>query len=140
MCNIMTMGEYIKKLRLEHEWSQEEFGQKLEPKVNRAAVNKWETGQVENIKRTHINQLSKLFGVNPCELMCFESKVNEEQVSQEVKVLEQIQKLFGKDAVEVLRYFNELNDLGRQKALEDLGDLVQLSKYTETKKKELLNA
>lgn len=136
----MTMGEYIKKLRLEHEWSQEELGKMLIPPVNRAAVNKWETGQVENIKRNHIEQLAEKFGVKPCELMCFESKVDEEQVSQEVKVLEQIQKLFGKDAVEVLRYFNELNDLGRQKALEDLGDLVQLSKYTETKKKELLNA
>lgn len=50
----MTMGTYIKRLREEMGISKEELGRSLNPPVNRAAVNKWETGQVENIKRTHI--------------------------------------------------------------------------------------
>ena len=49
----MTMGTYIKQLREGMGISQEELGKSLNPPVNRAAVNKWETGQVENIKRTH---------------------------------------------------------------------------------------
>ena len=57
----MTMGEYIKELRTGNnvygkKWTQEELGAALNPPVNRAAVNKWETGLVENIKRKHIQQ------------------------------------------------------------------------------------
>lgn len=128
---MMTMGEYIHKLRTNLNLTQEELGHKLVPPVNRGAVNKWETGRVENIKRTYIEQLSNIFGVEPIDLMCFESKVDEEQISKEVKVIEQIQSVFGKDAVQLLQYFMELNELGKQKALDDIGDLTQLPKYNE---------
>lgn len=119
----MTMGTYIKQLRKEMGMSQEELGKSLNPPVNRAAVNKWETGQVENIKRTHIQQLAKKFGVSPCELMCFDSTKATE--------MELVQKHFGKDAVHVLQMFMELNQTGQQKVLEDLSDMTELSKYTE---------
>ena len=131
----MTMGEYIKKLRNGNnvygkKWSQEELGAALNPPVNRAAVNKWETGMVENLKRTHIIQLAKMFGVTPCELMNFDDQIDSSKLSKEVKVIEQVQDLFGKDAVQLLQYFHELNETGRQKALEDIGDLTELPKYT----------
>ena len=129
----MTMGEYIKMLRIDHEWTQEELGKKLSPPVNRAAVNKWETGQVENIKRNHIAQLSKLFGVTPCQLMCFEERDDQELT----KALEVIRRRFGKDAVNLLTGYDQLNETGRQKILEDLSDLKQLSKYTDSFEKEL---
>ena len=131
----MTMGEYIKKLRSGNniygrKWSQEELGAALNPPVNRAAVNKWETGLVENIKRTHIQQLANMFGVTPSELMCFDDQIDSSKVSEEVKIIEQVQDLFGKDAVQLLQYFNELNADGRQKALENIIDLTGHPKYT----------
>ena len=131
----MTMGEYIKKLRsgsniYGRKWSQEELGAALNPQVNRAAVNKWETGLVENIKRTHIQQLAQMFGVTPCELMCFDDQIDSSKVSEEVKIIEQVQNLFGKDAVQLLQHFNELNELGKEKALEDIADLTEHPKYT----------
>ena len=130
----MTMGEYIKKLRTGEnrygrKWSQEELGHSLNPPVNRCAINKWEKGRVENIKRNHIEQLADIFGIQPSELMCFESKFDEEQISEEVKTIEAVQKVFGKDAVLILQHFMELNDTGKQKALEDLIDLTELPKY-----------
>ena len=127
----MTMGMYIKHLREELHMSQEELGQSLNPPVNRAAVNKWETGQVENIKRTHIQQLAKKFGITPCELMCFDNKYDSPRLSDEVKIIEGVQKFFGKDSVQMLELFQELNKAGRTKALEDLSDLTELKKYTE---------
>ncbi|MCZ9313137.1 MAG: helix-turn-helix transcriptional regulator [Methanocorpusculum sp.] len=127
----MTMGTYIKHLREQAGISQEELGKSLNPPVNRAAVNKWETGQVENIKRTHIQQLARKFGVTPSELMCFDSQFDTPKLAEEVKAVELVQKHFGMDAVRMLQYFQELNHTGKEKALEDLGDLVQLSKYTE---------
>ena len=75
-----TMGQYIRELRTAEGLSQEELGKMLTPPVNRAAVNKWETGQVENIKRNHIQQLAKHFGISPAKLMCFEDP--DEQVAQ----------------------------------------------------------
>ncbi len=136
----MTMGQYIKHLREQLGLSQEELGKMLNPPVNRAAVNKWETGQVENIKRTHIQQLAKKFGVSPCELMCFDDKFDSPMLAEQVKAIELIQKHFGKDAVHILDSFQELNDIGRQKAMEDIDDLTQLPKYTDSVKKEYKNA
>jgi len=127
----MTMGMYIKHLREEMHLSQEELGQSLNPPVNRAAVNKWETGQVENIKRTHIQQLARKFGITPCELMCFDDKFESAKLAEEVKTIEAVQKHFGKEAVKILELFQDLNKLGRQKALEDMSDLAELKKYTE---------
>ena len=126
---MMTMGEYITKLRTDMNLTQEQLGHRLVPPVNRGAVNKWEKGRVENIKRTYIEQLANIFGVEPIDLMCFESKVDEEQISEEVKVIEQVQAIFGKDAVQLLQHFMELNELGKEKALNDVGDLTQLPKY-----------
>mgnify|MGYP000033737651 FL=1 len=90
----MTMGTYIKQLREEMGISQEELGKSLNPPVNRAAVNKWETGQVENIKRTHIQQLAKKFGVSPCELMCFDDRFDSAKAAEETKAIELVQKHF----------------------------------------------
>lgn len=131
----MRMGEYIKILRTGgnvygKKWSQSELGASLNPPVNRAAVNKWETGLVENIKRVHIEQMAKLFGITPIELMCFDSKIDTEKISQELKVIDEIQVCFGKGAVDLLHYFTELNDAGKQKALDDLADLTEIPKYS----------
>jgi transcriptional regulator with XRE-family HTH domain len=130
----MTMGEYIKKLRsgeniYGRKWSQEELGAALKPPVNRAAVNKWETGLVENLKRTHIQQLAEMFGVSPCDLMCFDDQIDSSKIAEEVKLIEAVQGEFGKDAVLLLQYFNELNENGKQKALKDISDLADHPKY-----------
>lgn len=66
----MSMGTYIKELRTQKKMSQEELGKVVG--VNRAAVNKWESGQVENIKRSVIIKLANFFNVSPVELMQFE--------------------------------------------------------------------
>lgn len=131
----MTMGQYIKQLREDAGLSQEELGKSLNPPVNRAAVNKWETGQVENIKRTHIQQLAIKFGVSPCELMCFDSSQTEE-----TKTLELVQKNFGKEAVKVLQMFCKMNQSGQQKVLEDMSDMTELPKYIQKDSSMLKNA
>lgn len=59
----MNIGDYIKKLRKENGYSQEELGRLLG--VQRAAVNKWESGTVKNLKRETIKKLSEIFSVDP---------------------------------------------------------------------------
>ena len=59
----MIVGEYIKQLRIASGLTQEELGKLLG--VKRAAVNKWESGMVQNLKRTTIQKLADIFQVNP---------------------------------------------------------------------------
>lgn len=59
----MNIGSYIKHLRTENGYSQEELGKLLG--VQRAAVQKWERGTVKNLKRETIKKLSEIFNVPP---------------------------------------------------------------------------
>lgn len=59
----MNVGEYIRKLRTEAGYSQEQLGFLLG--VQRAAVQKWECGKVQNLKRETIKKLADIFEVSP---------------------------------------------------------------------------
>lgn len=126
----MTMGEYIKQLRTEKELSQDALGKLVG--VNRAAVNKWENGSVENIKRSTIKKLSEVFGVSPCELMKWDEETQPQiKKAQQVIPSDLIKKHYGLDTYELVELFIKLNETGRAKAIENLSDLIQLPKYTE---------
>lgn len=66
----MNMGERIKQLRLERGLTQEELGKYIG--VKKAAIMKYEKGNVTNMKRSAIETLSKLFNVSPSYLMCLD--------------------------------------------------------------------
>lgn len=150
----MTMGQKIKQYREKLGLSQEELGASLTPQVNKAAINKWEKGTVENIKRTHIQQLAKLFRISPCDLMCWEdSTVSTTQQSKgtassdeliqtfselnkEIQACKLVEQCYGSKAYELVKMFIKLNDTGKIKALENMSDFVQLPKYTEHEKRE----
>lgn len=67
----MSMGKIIKKLRLANGMTQEELGQKLG--VKKAAVQKYENGIIENIKRSTIERMAEIFDVSPSYIMGFTS-------------------------------------------------------------------
>ena len=47
----------------------------------------------------------------------------------EVKLIEQIQKQYGTDAVKLLQLFTSLNKSGKEKAVSNLEDLTAIEKY-----------
>lgn len=57
-----NIGLYIKKLRTERGMTQEELGKLVG--VKKAAVQKWESGAVKNLKRETIAKLAEFFGVS----------------------------------------------------------------------------
>lgn len=63
----MEMGDRIKFLRRQKGITQEELGQIVG--VQKAAVQKWESGMTKNLKRDTIEKLSNYFGVRPSFLM-----------------------------------------------------------------------
>ena len=66
----MEMGERIKRLRLERGMTQEELGKAVG--LQRAAINKYEKGIVENIKRTTIIKLAEVLRTTPSYLVGYE--------------------------------------------------------------------
>lgn len=59
----MTTGERIKQLRLSLGMTQEQLGEKIG--VKKAAINKYETGIVVNLKKSTISSLAKALNVSP---------------------------------------------------------------------------
>ena len=71
----MTTGDRIKQLRLALGMSQEELGQKVG--VKKAAINKYETGIVVNLKRSVIDKLSTALHTTPSYLMGWDTAATE---------------------------------------------------------------
>lgn len=67
-----TMGDRIKRLRFENNWTQEELGNRVG--LKRAAINKYEKGNVENMRRSVVEKMSSVFGVSPSYLMALDDK------------------------------------------------------------------
>lgn len=63
----MNMGDIIRKLRIEKGVTQEELGKVIG--VQKSAIRKYESGMVENLKKSSIQALANYFGVTPTYLM-----------------------------------------------------------------------
>lgn len=69
VCVMSEMGKRIKQKRLEKGLTMEELGSKLGVKAS--AINKYEKGIVENIKRPTIKKMAEIFDCDPNWLMGF---------------------------------------------------------------------
>ncbi len=89
----MNVGEYIRKLRIENGLSQSDLGKIIG--VQRAAVQKWECGRVQNLKRETIKKLSELFNVSPSTFITEEDETDLQIVisDQTIKIYERIKKI-----------------------------------------------
>lgn len=59
----MTVGERLKKLRLERGWTQTELGSAIG--LTKGAIHKYETGQIKGFKRDAAYKLAILFETSP---------------------------------------------------------------------------
>lgn len=80
----MTTGEMIKKLRKEQGLTQEELGNMIG--VGKAAINKYETGIVVNLKRSTISNLAQALHVSPV-LLLGDSDTDDSISAEERKLL-----------------------------------------------------
>lgn len=118
----MSVGATIKKLRLEQGMTQGELGELLG--VKKAAVQKYESGQVQNLKHDTIKRLCEVFGKNPSVFIFNEAEImNEEQLKYEVGLIEEIQKTYGKEVIQLLENFVALDDKLKAKVIDYTSDL-----------------
>ena len=118
----MTVGLTIKKLRIEMGMTQEELGSLLG--VKKAAVQKYESGHVQNLKHDTIKKLCEIFGKNPSVFIFDEIEImNDDQLRYEVGLIEEIQKTYGKEVIQLLERFLELDAAGKAKVIDYTSDL-----------------
>lgn len=135
----MTIGDKIKQLRTEREWSQEQVARMLGYK-SRSTINKIELG-INELTQSKIVAFANLFGVEPWQLLNdeplnmaeiksqWERTDRERMIQAEVKVYEDVQSMFGKAAFELLSCFNQLNKAGQEKAIAQIQDMIEIAKY-----------
>ena len=129
----MHTGTKIKELRKAHNMTQEELGELLG--VKKAAIQKYEKGEIVNLKLATIKKLCEVFQVQPGRLIFPETeemdrKHNTKQLHFEVKVIEDIEALYGLEAISMLMPFTKLNDKGKKHIIELTEDMSMLEKYT----------
>lgn len=113
----MTTGERIRHLRIEHDMTQEELGAKVG--VQKAAIYKYETGLIVNLKRSTIEKLAIALSTTPTYLMGMEDAEAVQPVLAE----------FTPQQTALLTAFNELNDEGQDKVISYAEDLNRTGYY-----------
>jgi transcriptional regulator with XRE-family HTH domain len=120
----LSPGERIKELRLLSEMSQEELGKRVG--VQRAAINKYEKGTVENIPIKTIEKIAQVFDVSPAYIVGWNKE--DTSLSAEVKTIQGVKLFYGSDSVELLESFNNLTPKGKKKVLQYLDDIYWVYK------------
>lgn len=94
--------------------------------VNEGTISRWESGDIANMRRDKIMALAKALQISPAVIMEWDVKIpvpNEEGGVETISPLRD-------DEHQLLGYYNRLNDVGKAKAMSDISDMTELSKYT----------
>lgn len=126
----MNPGTIIKELRKSKNLTQEQLGDILG--VKKVTIQKYENGSIKNLKQITISKLAETFDVNPSiflnEKPDFDSKFGERvfELKEEVLAIERFQKSYGSDVIEVVKVFNELDQIGKERVLQYLSDMSKI--------------
>lgn len=124
----MKIGQKIKQLREDRDWSQEYLATLMGYK-SKSSVNKIELG-INDIPQSKILAFAQIFNVSPAELLTDEDQgQDEESLASEIQLLEQIQKVYGKQAVDMLKLFTALNSDGMKRAIEAVEPLTEIERF-----------
>lgn len=120
-----SVGSKIRELRIKKGLTQEQLGELIG--VKKAAVQKYESGRVKNLKQATITKFSEIFDVPPWTFV--ESQYDMNELCEEVTTLDLLGKHFGMDSIEMLQLFVQLNDRGKEKVMELSKDLLKITDY-----------
>ena len=129
----MIVGEYIKQLRIASGLTQEELGKLLG--VKRAAVNKWESGMVQNLKRTTIQKLADVFQVSPASFI--DGLPTDDESLILVNNSQQGDNNLTSQEKTLLSNYRQLNPDGQKKVDDYVEDLVKGGIYSNSETKDI---
>lgn len=116
-------GKRIRARRKELDMTQEELGQKAG--VTKATINKYETGIVQNLKRSTIEDIAKALNVSPSYIMGWTDNVAEVHTNNGVIgqnsgtiTVNNAERTLSKEEIELLRIYNKIGVRGRIRLIE----------------------
>lgn len=115
----MNAGQTIRKLRSENGWTQQQLADLLG--VSKASVQKYEQGDVLNLKAETLRKMCECMNVSPCLFIFPEHAPAESANLSDLYNLKRIRK--------IMSLYGALNKIGRIRAAEYLRDLHALAKY-----------
>lgn len=119
----VSPGERIKYLRSLTNMSQEELGRRVG--LQRAAINKYEKGTVENIPIKTIEKIANVFDVSPTYIVGWNGD-SENPLSVEVKLIQGIKRYYGDDVVTIIEQYVHLNPIGKKRVLQYTEDMSMI--------------
>ena len=119
-------GTRIKELRQIADMSQEELGRRVG--VQRAAIQKYEKGTVENIPIKTVEKIADVFDVSPSYIVGW-NVTDGNPLSAEIKIIQGVNHFYGKESVELLEDFVSLNSKGKKRVLDYIEDMSTI--YTD---------
>lgn len=121
------VSDRIKNLRISKGLTQEQLGEILG--VGKATVQKYESGQIQNLKTAHIKKLCELFHKKP-HYFIFDDLENYEKADE--KMIHDIEITYGDTVSKIVVKSLSLNEKGHERLLQLADDLSFLEKYTKT--------
>lgn len=127
----MEIGKRIKMLRTSAGITQDELGGMLG--VKKAAIQKYESGSIVNLKIETIKKLGEIFKVTPAYIMGwdkFDEEINNDNLKRQIRLAELLTERFKPEIVETIFKSFQLNEVGEEKLFSYMEDLTLLDKYT----------
>lgn len=122
----MQIGEKIKLLRIANEMTQQDLGEILG--VNKATIQKYECGNIQNLKTSHIKKLCDVFNKQP---NFFFFEYDDLPVNHDLdKLIIFIEHYYGKSAANIFENCLLLDDKNKNKLLDaHLNDKIETATY-----------
>ena len=102
----MDLGNIIKQLRIENNLTQEELGKLVG--LKKAAIHKYESGIVQNMKRTTISKLANIFNVSPSYLLGYTDERTLQPTKEEHELISLINQLNEEELAELSNFVDYL--------------------------------
>ena len=119
---LVTIGERIKRLRMEKNMTQEELGAILG--VKKATIQKYESGQIRNLKADTIKFFSDFFGLPPAYFIYDEIPSYGEEITERL-----LEIYLGERGASFMHNLYKLNFEGLRKLADYCEDLAEIEKY-----------
>lgn len=123
----MNIGQRIRLKREELGITQEELAYKTGYK-SRSSINKIESDG-RSLPQSKILSFAQALNTTPAYLMGWENDIITDDTKNNITVIDPI---YPRDENKLLGEFKKLNDIGRQKAIERVSELVEIPRYTKS--------
>lgn len=121
-----TNGKLIRKLRTQKGLTQEQLGAMLG--VKKSAIQKYENGNIQNLKLETIRKLCIVFQV-PAFTFIFEEDIRNKKIEEDMNLQSIIRTCYGEETLNIFVCWSLLNSEGITKLCEYARDLSEIERY-----------